>query len=146
MSDRGAGHGRQPGGRSGAVHGQAPTPRLRVAGRRSRASRSIAKLKVPSEFTQSRVLVYGQNNVNVWSRRSTSLAVAVTEECPYSIEIVEPKVPLVRGGSMGLKVRAIRKPGFKAADLGVPALESARRWLGAAASRSPKGRTRRSSR
>ena len=39
----------------------------------------------------------------------------MTEECPYTIEIVEPKVPLVRGGSMGLKVRAIRKPGFKAA-------------------------------
>ena len=38
----------------------------------------------------------------------------MTEECPYSIEIVEPKVPLVRGGSMGLKVVANRKPGFKA--------------------------------
>ena len=38
----------------------------------------------------------------------------MTEECPYTIEIVEPKVPLVRGGSMGLKVRANRKPGFKA--------------------------------
>ncbi len=61
------------------------------------------------------VLVYGQNNVNVWSRTVDRLAVAVTEECPYSIEIVEPKVPLVRSGSMGLKVRAIRKPGFKAA-------------------------------
>src|SRR5208282_1912381 len=55
------------------------------------------------------------NNVNVWSRTVDRLAVAVTEECPYTIEIVEPKVPLVRGGSMGLKVRAVRKPGFKAA-------------------------------
>ena len=61
------------------------------------------------------MLVLGQNNVNVWSRTVDRLAVAVTEECPYSIEIVEPKVPLVRGGSMGLKVRANRKPGFKAA-------------------------------
>ena len=74
-----------------------------------------AKLVVPSEFVQETVLVYGQNNVNVWSRKVDKLAVSVTEECPYSIEIVEPKVPLVRGGSMGLKVRAIRKPGFKAA-------------------------------
>ncbi len=61
------------------------------------------------------MLVFGQNNVNVWSRTVDRLAVAVTEECPYTIEIVEPKVPLVRSGSMGLKVRAIRKPGFKAA-------------------------------
>ncbi len=72
------------------------------------------KLNIPSEFNQMSVLVLGQNQVNVWSRTVDRLAVAVTEECPYSIEIVEPKVPLVRSGSMGLKVRAIRKPGFKA--------------------------------
>jgi hypothetical protein len=73
------------------------------------------KLKVPSTFAATSILVFGQNNVNVWSRDVDRLAVAVTEECPYTIEIVEPKVPLVRGGSMGLKVRARRKPGFKAA-------------------------------
>ncbi|MGP0062933.1 MAG: peptidase [Isosphaeraceae bacterium] len=73
------------------------------------------KVKVLSEFAQSCVLVNGQNQVNVWSRSVERLSVAVTEECPYQIEVVEPKVPLVRGGSMGLKVRAIRKPGFKAA-------------------------------
>jgi hypothetical protein len=73
------------------------------------------KLIIPSSFNQMSVLVIGQNQVNVWSRTVDQLAVAVTEECPYSIEIVEPKVPLVRSGSMGLKVRATRKPGFKAA-------------------------------
>ena len=72
-------------------------------------------LKVPSEFTQMSVLVIGPNNVNVWNRVVDKLAVSVVEECPYTIEIVEPKVPLVRSGSMGLKVRSIRKPGFKAA-------------------------------
>jgi hypothetical protein len=72
------------------------------------------KLKIPSEFNQMSVLVLGQNQVNVWSRTVDRLAVAVTEECPYTIEIIEPKVPLVRSGSMGLKVRANRKPGFKA--------------------------------
>ena len=72
------------------------------------------KLTVPSQFNQMSVLVIGQNQVNVWNRTVDRLAVAVTEECPYTIEIVEPKVPLVRSGSMGLKVRAIRKPGFKA--------------------------------
>jgi hypothetical protein len=73
------------------------------------------KVKIPSTFGQQSILVLGQNQVNVWSRTVDRLAVAVTEECPYTIEIVEPKVPLVRGGSMGLKVRANRKPGFKAA-------------------------------
>jgi hypothetical protein len=73
------------------------------------------KVKVPSEFTQMSVLVIGPNNVNVWNRVQDKLAVSVVEECPYMIEIVEPKVPLVRSGSMGLKVRAVRKPGFKAA-------------------------------
>ena len=40
------------------------------------------------------------------------LAVAVLEELPYKIEIVEPKVPLVQNGSMQLKIRAHRKKGF----------------------------------
>ncbi|MFO0891219.1 MAG: peptidase [Isosphaeraceae bacterium] len=73
------------------------------------------KLNVQSEFTSTAALVFGQNNIHVWTRTVDRLAVGVTEECPYTIEIVEPKVPLVRGGSMGLKVKAIRKPGFKAA-------------------------------
>jgi hypothetical protein len=72
------------------------------------------KLDVPSEFTSTAALVLGQNNVIVWSRAVDKLSVNVAEECPYSIEIVEPKVPLVRSGQMGLKVRATRKPGFKA--------------------------------
>jgi hypothetical protein len=72
------------------------------------------KLNVPSEFTHAVELVNGQNFVPMWTRTVDSLAVAVTEEAPYSIEVVEPKVPLVRGGSMNLKVVAKRKPGFSA--------------------------------
>lgn len=72
------------------------------------------KLTVPSEFTQTIELVNGQNNVPFWTRTVDSLAVAVADEAPYSIDVVEPKVPLVRGGSMGLKVVAKRKPGFTA--------------------------------
>ena len=40
------------------------------------------------------------------------VAVAVLEELPYTLEIVEPKVPLVQSGLMQLKIRAHRKPGF----------------------------------
>ncbi|QEH33070.1 hypothetical protein OJF2_15660 [Aquisphaera giovannonii] len=72
------------------------------------------KTKVPSTFGSQAAPVLGQNNVIVWSRTVPSLSVNVTEECPYSIEVIEPKVPLVRNGSMGLRIKATRKPGFKA--------------------------------
>jgi hypothetical protein len=73
------------------------------------------KLNVPSQFSHTIELVLGQNNVPFWTRTVDTLPVAVAEEAPFTIEIVEPKVPLVRGGSMNLKVVAHRKPGFKSA-------------------------------
>ncbi len=69
---------------------------------------------VPCEFHSTAELVLGQNNVPFWTRTVDSLAVAVTQEAPFSVEIVEPKVPIVRSGSMDLKVVARRKPGFTA--------------------------------
>jgi hypothetical protein len=72
------------------------------------------KAPVPCEFNQTIELVLGANNVNFWGRVAERLPVAVTEEAPFSVEIAEPKVPLVRGGSMNLKVIAKRKPGFTA--------------------------------
>jgi hypothetical protein len=68
-----------------------------------------------SDFSHVAELVLGQNNIPFWTRSVDKVAVAVTDESPYTIEIVEPKVPMVRGGSMGLKVVAKRKEGFKAA-------------------------------
>lgn len=43
------------------------------------------------------------------------LAIAVVDELPFTIEIVQPKVPLVRDGSMQLKIVATRKEGFNGA-------------------------------
>lgn len=40
------------------------------------------------------------------------VAVAVVDELPFSIEIVEPKAPLVRDGSMQLKIIAHKKEGW----------------------------------
>lgn len=73
-----------------------------------------SKLEVPCEFSSTAELVLGQNNIAFWTRSVDSLAVAVTEEAPFTIEAVTPKVPIVRGGSMELKVVAKRKPGFTA--------------------------------
>ena len=40
------------------------------------------------------------------------LPVVVVDELPFSLEIVQPKVPMVRDGSMGLKVVAKKKEGW----------------------------------
>jgi len=69
---------------------------------------------VEGHLVQQTSLVRGQNNIHVWDRVTNSLATAVTDEVPFSVEIVEPQVPLVRGGVMNLKVRATRKEGFTA--------------------------------
>jgi hypothetical protein len=71
-------------------------------------------MQIPCEFSSIAELVLGQNNVRFWTRTVESLAVAVAEEAPFSVAIVQPKVPIVRGGSMDLKVVATRKPGFTA--------------------------------
>lgn len=71
-------------------------------------------LPLEGHLEQTTSMVRGQNNVQVWTHSETRAATAVTAAAPFSIEIVEPKVPLVRDGSMELKVRATRKEGFTA--------------------------------
>jgi len=58
-------------------------------------------------------LVLGRpNNTIYYSTYADKLVVSVAEEAPFKINIVEPKVPLVRDGSMQLKIVAERKEGF----------------------------------
>jgi hypothetical protein len=71
-------------------------------------------LKVEGSVEQPVVLVRGQNQIPFWTEKTSKLPVAVTNEAPFEIALVEPKVPLVRGGQMDLKVVAKRKEGFKA--------------------------------
>lgn len=70
--------------------------------------------KVEGLVNQPIVLVRGQNNNAFYTEPTSSVPVAVTEEAPFSVRIVEPKVPMVRGGEMALKVVADRKAGFTA--------------------------------
>lgn len=42
----------------------------------------------------------------------TRLPIAVVDELPFTLEIVQPKVPIVRNGSMSLKVIAHKKEGW----------------------------------
>lgn len=64
-------------------------------------------------FRQQTWLVRGRNNVHVWSHYADRPAIAVTKKLPYSVRIVEPKAPLVQGGSMELKVVVERDEGFE---------------------------------
>lgn len=80
-----------------------------------------AKLVDPNKdirggFGNSADLVLGAPGQSIYKKKEVDrLAVAVVEELPFSIELVAPKVPLVREGAMNLKVIAHRKEGFAGA-------------------------------
>lgn len=79
------------------------------------AGQNVQNKAITGGFAQTLDLIYGPPNATVYYRQSVErMAVAVTEELPFKISIVEPKVPLVQSGSMNLKVVAERKEGFKA--------------------------------
>jgi len=69
--------------------------------------------QITSQFRQQTWLVKGRNNVPVWSHYADRAPVAVTAALPYSLSGVEPKAPLVQGGSMELKIVAKRDEGFE---------------------------------
>ncbi len=68
---------------------------------------------VEGHLRQRTSLVRGANNREVCNHYTDRLAVAVTQPAPFSLEIVPPKVPLVQNGTMELRVRAQRQPGFQ---------------------------------
>ncbi len=70
------------------------------------------EIKVEGHVKQRSMLVRGQNNRDIWGHDADRMSVAVVEKVPYKLEIVQPKVPIVRDGSMQLKVKAIRDEGF----------------------------------
>jgi hypothetical protein len=72
-----------------------------------------ASKDVRGGFFQQVTLVYGNpNNTSYFGTAVRKLAVAVAEEAPFKLSLVEAKVPLVRSGALNLKVVAERKPGF----------------------------------
>jgi hypothetical protein len=72
-------------------------------------------LTVEGGFENSADLVLGEPNASVYiSGIANKVAMAVTEKVPFRLEIVEPKVPLVRSGTMNLKVVVHREAGFDA--------------------------------
>ncbi len=72
------------------------------------------KIDVEGHFNQHVDLIVVNNNQVLYASRTNKLAVAVAKEAPFKLHIVQPKVPLVQGGEMKLKVVAERAPDFKA--------------------------------
>ncbi len=73
-------------------------------------------VKVPSHTAFDAALVLGQPGQSVYARHNFDrTAIAVGEAAPYSIEVIEPKVPLVQNGSFNLRIVAKRAEGFKGA-------------------------------
>ena len=68
--------------------------------------------QVSGRLNQRTMLVRGQNNRDMWGHDSDRLAIAVTRRLPFSIELVQPEVPLVRGGSGHYRVKAHRDEGY----------------------------------
>jgi hypothetical protein len=74
------------------------------------------KVKVQSRFDQMAEFIVSAPGQSIyWKHDVSKAAVAVTDEVPFKISIVEPKAPLVQNGSMNLKVVVERKPDYKAA-------------------------------
>ncbi len=63
---------------------------------------------------QDVILIRGQNQIPFWTEPVKGLAIAVAQKAPFTLQIVEPKVPLVQGGQAKLKVVAVREGDFKA--------------------------------
>lgn len=79
------------------------------------AAHADPKVKVPTRTTFDAVFSIGPNNTPFMRHYSDRTAVAVAEAAPYSIEVIEPKVPLVQNGSYNLRIVAKRAEGFKGA-------------------------------
>jgi len=71
-------------------------------------------VKVPCKTAFDAGFVVAQPGQTVYTRHNTDrTAIAVAETAPYSIDVIEPKVPLVQNGSFNLRIVAKRAEGFK---------------------------------
>ena len=71
------------------------------------------KVQVRGRFENAADFIVGPNNNTFFSATVDRLAMAVVETLPFSLEIVPPKAPLVRNGTINLKVVVKRAEGFK---------------------------------
>jgi hypothetical protein len=72
------------------------------------------KVPIPWKTTFDPALVLGPPGNTVYAKHLIDrTAISVGEAAPYSIDVIEPKVPLVQNGSFNLRIVAKRAEGFK---------------------------------
>lgn len=71
-----------------------------------------AQPAVEGALNQRTQLVSGQNRVDMWGHNADRMTVAVTQPMPFSIELVQPQVPIVRHGTANLHVKVKRNEGY----------------------------------
>lgn len=71
-------------------------------------------LERASGYAQELALVRGRNDTPLLRTMLHQLPVAVTKPSPFTVELLAPPVPLVRGAPLRLQVRVGRAEGFKA--------------------------------
>ncbi len=69
-------------------------------------------VKVVGHINQNHELVRIQNNVPVMIHVQKEMPLGVTRKVPFRVDIVEPKVPIVKNGVMNLLVKVTRDEGF----------------------------------
>jgi hypothetical protein len=67
---------------------------------------------VGGKLSQTHNLVLGQNRRWMWGYETERAAMAVTDPVPFTIEVAQPKTPIVRNGSKSLVVKIKREEGF----------------------------------
>ncbi len=70
------------------------------------------KLNFPSTTSLDTTFSLGINNSQFHRLEARQTAIVVTEAAPFSIDVIEPKVPVVQNGQFSLKVIAKRQAGF----------------------------------
>lgn len=68
--------------------------------------------KLEGPLAQLNLMIRGRNNNRVWEEEEVRMPVIVTEQAPFKVRVEEPPVPLVRGGSMNIKVIAEKTEGW----------------------------------
>ncbi|MDP6556957.1 MAG: pre-peptidase C-terminal domain-containing protein [Pirellulaceae bacterium] len=77
------------------------------------SARHVENEAIRGSFGNSADFVRGGPGQSIYRRKAVEqLAVAVVDELPFKIDIVQPKVPIVRNGSMQLKIVATKKEGW----------------------------------
>jgi Bacterial pre-peptidase C-terminal domain len=75
---------------------------------------SDPKQTVATAFSQQADMILGAPGQSIyWKYAINKAAIAVADEVPFKINIIEPKVPLVQNGSLNLRIVAERQASFK---------------------------------